>query len=271
MDTHEAIRCTNPELAKEMHKSWKRDCRISRKKFLDGEISGIGESVRVWLLHYSTHALQQTTTDLTAVDGKCLSSGLCQNDYCCYALLWLQVRGWGSSMQRRINSDSTAAIASDIATMLVTMGVDRIVTVDLQPPGQADIEGFFTNRTPVDCIEATYTGVEYFRQKVSKDAVIVSANPTCTKKARDFQSGLLGSGYRWKDGKLEKMDVSTALFIPETAGDGCSEEEDNDIGMVDVLYLMPSEHDSASGVDDGNKPKLLRRNLVWLATWGVKT
>ena len=39
-------------------------------------------------------------------------------------------------------------------------------------------------------IEATYAGVEYFRQKVSKDAVIVSANPTCTKKARDFQSGL---------------------------------------------------------------------------------
>ena len=73
--------------------------------------------------------------------------------------------------------------------MLVTMGVDRIVTVDLQPPGQGDIEGFFTNRTPVDCIEATYAGVEYFRQKVSKDAVIVVQTQRAPKKLVIFSLG----------------------------------------------------------------------------------
>ena len=52
--------------------------------------------------------------------------------------------------------------------------------------------------------------------------------------------------------------MSIALFIPETA-----EEEDNDIGMVDVLYPHRLRSDgSASGVDDGNKPKKTKLGLV---------
>ena len=264
MDTHVKLFAGtgNPELAKEIaQKLGTRLSDITAKKFLDGEISvQIGESVRGCDCYIIQPTCAPTNDNLVELllmvsafrraSAKTITAVMPYFGY--------KLEVGGSSMQRRINSDSTAAIASaDIATMLVTMGVDRIVTVDLQPPGQGDIEGFFTNRTPVDCIEATYAGVEYFRQKVSKDAVIVSANPTCTKKARDFQSGLLGSGYRWKDGKLEKMDVSIALFIPETA-----EEEDNDIGMVDVLYPHRLRSDgSASGVDDGNKPKLLKTKL----------
>ena len=264
MDTHVKLFAGsgNPELAKEIaQKLGTRLSDVTAEKFLDGEISvRIGESVRGCDCYIIQPTCAPTNDNLVELllmvsafrraSAKTITAVMPYYGY--------KLEVGGSSMQRKINSDSTAAIASaDIATMLITMGVDRIVTVDLQPPGQGDIEGFFANRTPVDCIEATYAGVEYFRQKVSKDAVIVSANPTCTKKARDFQSGLLGSGYRWKDGKLEKMDVSIALFIPETA-----EEEDNDIGMVDVLYPHRLRSDgSASGVDDGNKPRLLKTKL----------
>ena len=267
MDTHVKLFAGsgNPELAKEIAKKLgTRLSDIKSGKFLDGEINiRIGESVRGCDCYIIQPTCPPTNDNLMELllmvsafrraSAKRITAVIPYYGY--------KLEVGGQSMQRSKNKESTAAIASaDIAQMLVTMGVDRIVSVDLQPPGQGEIEGFFANSAPVDCIEATYAGVEYFRPIVSKDAVIVSANPTCTKKTRDFQSGLLGSGYRWKDGKLEKMDVSVALFIPETAD---HEGDDNSkFRMADVLYphRLRSD-DSASGVEDGDKPKLLKTNL----------
>jgi ribose-phosphate pyrophosphokinase len=267
MDTHVKLFAGtgNPELAEEIAKKLgTRLSDVTAGKFLDGEISiRIGESVRGCDCYIIQPTCAPTNDNLMELllmvsafrraSAKTITAVMPYYGY--------KLEVGGQSMQRKKNNESTSAIASaDIAEMLVTMGVDRIVTVDLQPPGQGEIEGFFANRAPVDCIEATYAGVEYFRPIVSKDAVIVSANPTCTKKTRDFQSGLLGSGYRWKDGKLEKMDVSVALFIPETKDD--DGDTQGNVGMVDVLYphRLRSD-DSVSGVEDGDKPTLLKTNL----------
>ena len=52
--------------------------------------------------------------------------------------------------------------AADVARLLESMGVDRVVAVDLHC-GQ--IQGFFGPRVPVDNLDGGPVGVEYFAQK----------------------------------------------------------------------------------------------------------
>jgi phosphoribosylpyrophosphate synthetase len=111
--------------------------------------------------------------------------------------------------------------SAEVATMLEAMGVDRVISVDLQPPGKGQIEGFFGTRVPVDSIQGTFAGVEYFRNRISDRVVVVAPNETCVKKAEHMQAGLRGSGYRWRDGALRKMKVGLALCI---VGSDISEE-----------------------------------------------
>ena len=86
-------------------------------------------------------------------------------------------RGTGSepyskSRLRRLGASDDAVVAespiaaADVATMLEVMGVDRVIAVDLQPPGKGQLEGFFGTRVPVDNVEATLVGVEYFRSTI---------------------------------------------------------------------------------------------------------
>lgn len=103
--------------------------------------------------------------------------------------------------------------SAEVATMLEAMGVDHVISVDLQAPGQGQIEGFFGTRVPVDSIEGTFAGVEYFRKRVSDRVTIVAANETLVKKASDFQAGLRGSGYRWRNGALRKTSVGLAIVM----------------------------------------------------------
>ena len=103
--------------------------------------------------------------------------------------------------------------SAEVATMLEAVGVDRVLAVDLQAPGRGQIEGFFGTRVPVDTIQGTFAGVEYFRNRMSDKIVVVAPNETCVKKAEQFQAGLRGSGYRWRDGSLRKMKVGIAICI----------------------------------------------------------
>lgn len=67
-------------------------------------------------------------------------------------------------------------------------GVDRVVAVELQPPGHGQIEGFFPTHVMVDNLETTAAAVEYFAGRQWPDPVVVLApNDMCVKKARDFQ------------------------------------------------------------------------------------
>ena len=127
-------------------------------------------------------------------------------------------RSPGSGLVKRSVGENNSPISgADVAEMLNVMGADRVVAVDLQPPGQGQIEGFFASNVTVDNIESTVLGVEYFRERFSDTKtrlVVVAPTEACMKKARDFQSGLLGSGYRWNhdDGELGEAKVGVALI-----------------------------------------------------------
>ena len=49
--------------------------------------------------------------------------------------------------------------AADVAVLIEAMGADRVIAIDLHC-GQ--IQGFFSPHVPVDNLEASHVGVQYF-------------------------------------------------------------------------------------------------------------
>jgi ribose-phosphate pyrophosphokinase len=186
------------------------------------------------------------------------------------------------------DGDAIIPISSaEVATMLEAMGVDRVLAVDLQAPGQGQIEGFFGTRVPVDSIQGTFAAVEYFRNRMSDRLVVVAPNETCVKKAEHMQAGLRGSGYRWRDGSLRKMKVGLAICLVggDVSGgsryhyemanaDGTTEmDEVSLVGNVENCDVIIVDDMIASGGTIVSRAKQLRaagaRRIYVFATHGL--
>jgi ribose-phosphate pyrophosphokinase len=76
----------------------------------------------------------------------------------------------------------------------ILVGVDRVISVDLQRPGQGHEACFFDNTVPLEAIVSTDHMVDYFVQHVNlqEPIVVVTPNNECVKKARNFQLRLQG-------------------------------------------------------------------------------
>lgn len=119
----------------------------------------------------------------------------------------------GTAISTRHQSRFLSSAAMDFARMLEEMGVDRVITVDLQRPGQGQEACFFDNGVPLEVILTTDFMLDEFvkHTPLSNNVVIVSPNAECVKKARKFQIGLK-NGYN-KDAKL-------AAFFHNESGSG---------------------------------------------------
>jgi ribose-phosphate pyrophosphokinase len=93
---------------------------------------------------------------------------------------------YGYARQDRKTAPRVPISASDIALLLETAGVDRVVTVDLHC-GQ--IQGFFHN-APVDNLYAATVFVPYFAKKDLKNVVIVSPDAGGVERAKRFMENL---------------------------------------------------------------------------------
>jgi ribose-phosphate pyrophosphokinase len=91
-----------------------------------------------------------------------------------------------------LNSKFVHSPAADIAKMLEVMGVDRVIGVDLQLRSQGHESCFFSSHVPVETLETTMAGVEYFATQVHlrRPLVVLSPNAECLRRARSFQKGL---------------------------------------------------------------------------------
>jgi ribose-phosphate pyrophosphokinase len=91
--------------------------------------------------------------------------------------------GYARSDKRQ--GQRTPLMASMVAELLQTAGVDHVVTVDLHA---AQIEGFF--RIPVDSLTAVPTLCQAFEQRRSEDVVVVSPDAGRVKMASSYATRL---------------------------------------------------------------------------------
>lgn len=86
--------------------------------------------------------------------------------------------------------------AGDVAKMLATCGVDKVVSIDLQRPGQNQEASFFQGSVPVETIDSHSLFVRYFADleglggSKHKRVVVMSPNTEFVKKAKRFQRKL---------------------------------------------------------------------------------
>jgi len=140
---------------------------------------------------------------------------------------------------RKVDS-RTPISAADVAKMIESMGVDRVVSVDLHC-GQ--IQGFFSPTVPMDNLESHVVALEWilpniqFASKVS----VVSPDAGGVYRAKKFQDAMMKQGiqnpglamlikHRSRPNQIEKMDLVGAVEgcdcliiddIVDTAGTLC--------------------------------------------------
>jgi hypothetical protein len=118
----------------------------------------------------------------------------------------------GSSLSTKNHSRFLTSGATDFAKMLQTMGVDRVIAVDLQRPGQGHEACFFDNSVPTESVISANYLVEYFIKNVPLQGpiVVVAPNSESVKRARNFQLGLQ---------EYFGQDVKMAAFMIENQAD----------------------------------------------------
>ena len=93
-----------------------------------------------------------------------------------------------SQISTKHQSRFLASGAMDFAKMLQEMGVDKVISVDLQRPGQGHEACFFDTNVPLESLMTMEMMVQYFHEKIPLGKrVVVSPNAECFKKARKFQ------------------------------------------------------------------------------------
>lgn len=102
--------------------------------------------------------------------------------------------------------------SGDLAKMMQVVGVDKVVSVDLQRPGQGHEACFFDSQIPVETISTNSLFVEYFKKfNLTEPVVIISPNPECVKKANKFQEKLKQAT------GIEKIDYGVFLHDIDSA------------------------------------------------------
>ena len=121
----------------------------------------------------------------------------------------------------------------DFAIMMQEMGVDRVVAVDLQRPGQGQEACFFDNSVPLEVVLTLNMMIDHFVEKKSKlfdndrRIVIAAPNRECLKKALKFSVGL-------KNG-LKREEISLVGFTHQGSGNLNSRSDKLDaLGDADV-------------------------------------
>jgi ribose-phosphate pyrophosphokinase len=80
----------------------------------------------------------------------------------------------------------------DIAKMLMVLGADKVLSVDLQRPGQNHEACFFKNSLPAETISTSDLFIQFFQETLPKNGslIIMSPNTELVKKAKKYQSKL---------------------------------------------------------------------------------
>jgi ribose-phosphate pyrophosphokinase len=103
---------------------------------------------------------------------------------------------YGYARQDRKTAPRVPISAADVARLLETVGVDRVVLVDVH---SGQIQGFFGPRVPVDNLEANLVAMNYFVEQKTipmKNIVVISPDAGGVTRAKNFQNLLSSVGVR---------------------------------------------------------------------------
>jgi len=177
---------------------------IDINKFSDGEIIvQIKETMRgkdVFIIQTCTSPVNDSIMELLLMVGAANRSGA--------SSVTAVIPYFGYRLNRRglpISSTHHSRFlwnaANDISKMLMVIGVDKVISVDLQRPGQSHEACFTKTSLPAETISTNDLFIEYFANIFSKASsgagnnnsvpiAVVSANMELGKKAKKFQNKL---------------------------------------------------------------------------------
>lgn len=122
---------------------------------------------------------------------------------------------YGYARQDRKMQARVPISAADVARLMESIGVDRVIAVDLHC-GQ--IQGFFGPRVPVDNLDGGIVGLDYFGSKDLHKPVVVSPDAGGVYRAKKFKEGL--------EQKYEMKDLGLAMIVKQRARAGAVDQMD---------------------------------------------
>lgn len=135
---------------------------------------------------------------------------------------------YGYARQDRKMQARVPISAADVARLIESMGVDRVIAVDLHC-GQ--IQGFFGPRVPVDNLDGGIVGLDYFGSKDLHNPVVVSPDAGGVYRAKKFKEGLMH--------KYDMQDIGLAMIVKQRARAGKVDRMDlvGDVKNCDCILV----------------------------------
>jgi len=135
---------------------------------------------------------------------------------------------YGYARQDRKMQARVPISAADVARLMESMGVDRVIAVDLHC-GQ--IQGFFGPRVPVDNLDGGIVGLDYFGSKDLHNPVVVSPDAGGVYRAKKFKEGLMY--------KYDMQDIGLAMIVKQRARAGLVDSMDlvGDVNNCDCILV----------------------------------
>jgi len=169
------------------------DAKISR--FADGEVSvQINEDIRgkdVYILQSCTAPVNDSIMELL-LTVSCVRRASARRVVAIIPYYGYKHHRRGTAVSTKHNSRFLTSSPSDFALMLQQVGVDRVITVDLQRPGQGSEACFFDTVIPVESIMSTEVFLTHLlrENRLQGPLTIVSPNAEVYKKAKKYQRKL---------------------------------------------------------------------------------
>ena len=208
---------------------------VTTKRFSDGEINCvINESIRgkdVFIIQTCSAPVNDNIMELLLTVAAARRAGA-HNVSAVIPYFGYKYHRRGMPISTTYNSRFLWSAASDLAKMLHTVGVDNVVSVDLQRAGQGHEATFFTEAIPVETINTSDIFAEYFATQIQppmSKVVVVSANNQCVKKARKFQRKLKAAS------GLDEVDY--AVFLGDASHKQSSHDLLGDVRGADVIII----------------------------------